>query len=256
MNTLITLFGGLAGVFVLYALGGLVRNLPLAVRAGLAGLLPLLGYFVLVVGRWPGLDVVAIHISVFLAAALVLLAFTQFRRRNAGRMHWAPKLLTVFFVGLVVINATLLYIATKGLPQPIARWWLGGDKVYSGFSGVVEHGQGAAKGVSSELSQLHRESQLGWQVEFEGLDGAGQTRAPVVRVRDRTGLPVKGVQVEIRLRRPGATVPALVLSLQSVDAGIYRGALTFPAEGRWLVDLRVMQGETLHYHATRELVLP
>jgi len=127
MSTMTTLFGGLAAVFALYAVGGLIRNVPPMLRAVLAGLIPLLGYFVFIVGRWPGLDVVAMHISVFLAAGLVLFAVSQFRRRSAGHMHWVPKLLVAFFIGLVVVNGSLLYIATKGLPEPIGRWWLGSE---------------------------------------------------------------------------------------------------------------------------------
>lgn len=258
MNTLTTLFGGLAAVFVLYAAGGAVRGLPPALRALLAGLIPLLAYFVLIVGRWPGLDVAAIHISVFLAAALVLFALTQFRRRSTGRMHWAPKLLTAFFIGLVFLNATLLYIATKGLPDPIARWWLGGDggPVHSGFSGVVPHSQGAAKAVSSELSQLHRESQLGWQVELSGLDAEGRTRPVEVRVKDRTGLPVAGLQAEVRLSRPGASTATGTLVLEPAEAGVYIGALALPAGGRWLAEVRLSQGKETGYHGTQEIVAP
>lgn len=258
MNTLTTLFGGLAAVFVLYAAGGTIRGLPPALRALLAGLIPLLAYFILIIGRWPGLDVAAIHISVFLAAALVLFALTQFRRRSPGRMHWAPKLLTAFFIGLVCLNATLLYIATKGLPEPIARWWLGSDggAVYSGFSGVVPHGQGAAKAVSSELSQLHRESQLGWQVEVNGLEADGRTRPIEVRVKDRTGLPVARAQADVRVLRPGAPTPASTLSLDAVEAGVYVGALTLPAGGRWLIEVRLLQDGELRYHSTQEIVAP
>lgn len=258
MNTLTTLFGGLAAVFVLYAAGGAIRSLPPALRALLAGLIPLLAYFVLIIGRWPGLDVVAIHISVFLAAALVLFALTQFRQRNAGRMHWAPKLLTAFFIGLVFLNAALLHIATKGLPEPIARWWLGGDRnaVYSGFSGVVAHDQAAAKAVSSELSEAHRESQIGWQVELSGLDSDSLTRPVQVRVRDRTGLPVERVRAELSVSRLGAAAPALTLPLDAVEAGVYIGALTLPAAGRWLVELRLVQGGELRYQSTQELVTP
>ena len=256
MNTMTTLFGGLAAVALLYAAGGAIRGLAPMLRALLAGLLPLLGYFVLIIGRWPGLDVVAIHISVFLAAGLVLFALTQFRQRSAGRMHWAPKLLIAFFLGLVVLNATLLHIATKGLPGPLARWWLGGEggEVYSGFSGVVAHDQGAAKTVSSELSEAHRESRLGWQVKLSGLDGEGLTRAVEVRVRDRTGLPIERVEAELQLARPGAAKPALTLPLQGVEAGVYIGAVTLPATGRWLVDLRLSQGGEARYHSTLELV--
>ena len=258
MNTMTTLFGGLVAVLAVYALGGLIRSLPPILRAVLAGLVPLLGYFVLIIGRWPGLDVVAIHISVYLAAALVLFALTRFRQASSGRMHWAPKLLTAFFLGLVVLNATLLYIATKGLPGPIAQWWFGseGKTVHSGFSGVVAHGQGAAKAVSSELSETHRELQLGWQVEVDGWAAQGTTHALVVRVRDRTGLPIEGVRAELQLSRPGAAQPTSTLALAAGAPGEYSGVLVLPASGRWLAELRLTAGGKLGHHSTRELVAP
>lgn len=258
MNTMITLFGGLAAVLALYAVGGLFRSLPPVLRAVLAGLVPLVVYFALIVGRWPGLDVVAIHISVFLAAALVLFALSQFHRRGGGRMHWAPKLLTGFFIGLVFVNGSLLYIATNGLPEPVAHWWLGSDggAVYSGFSGVVTHDPNAAKAVSSELSAAHRESVLGWRVEVSGLDRSGNSRLVRIRVKDRTGLPVDGVLAELRLQRPGAVAPTLTLPLDTVEAGVYSGALTLPGDGRWLVELRLMRDGKLHYHDIQELLTP
>ncbi|MEW6118541.1 MAG: FixH family protein [Pseudomonadota bacterium] len=255
--TLVTLFGGLVGVLVLYGLGGLVRSMPLMLRAALAGLIPLAAYFILTIGRWPGLDVAAIHISVFLAAALVLFASSQLRRRG-GRMHWVPKLLISFFVGLAVLNGILLYIATSGLPEPLGRWWLGGDggRVYSGFSGVVAHGRGAAKAVSSELSEAHREGLLGWQVETKGLDATGTTLPIRIRVRDRTGLPVGDAQAVLEVRRPGALVPERTLTLARTESGVYQGALVLPAGGRWLVEIRLRQNAAVRYHSTHEVNLP
>jgi nitrogen fixation protein FixH/multisubunit Na+/H+ antiporter MnhB subunit len=253
-----TLFGGLTAVLALYAIGGLFRTLPAMLRALLAGVIPLITYFVLIMGRWPGLDVVAIHISVFLAAALVLFAMSQFRRRGAERMHWAPKLLISFFVGLVFLNAALLYLSTKGLPDPIARWWLGRDDhvVYTGFSGVVSHGQNAAKAVSSELSETHRESLLGWQVDVSGLDGSGLTRLVEVRVKDRTGLPVDRVEAELRLMRPGAHAAALTLPLSEAEAGVYMGSLALPASGRWLLDVQLKRDGGRQYHSIQEVNAP
>lgn len=259
MNTLTTLFGGLAAVFSLYVLGGAVRGLPPILRAALAGLIPLLGYFALIVGRWPGLDVVAMHISVFLAAGLVLFALSQFRRRSTGRMHWAPKLLTAFFLGLVVVNGSLLYIATKGLPDPVGRWWLGGKgrPVYSGFSGVVAHDQAAAKAVSSELSQTQSQSALGWQVDVGGLDSAdGLTRSIRLRVKDRTGLPVDRLEAQLYLLRPGAAEATATLALAPLGAGSYGGELRLPASGRWVVELRLVRDRETRYRLTREVVAP
>ncbi len=259
MSTLFTLFSGLAAVIVLYWAGGLFRSLPPVLRALLASCIPLLVYFLSIVGRWPGLDVVAIHISVFLAAGLVLHILTLQRRRSTGGLHWVPKLLIGFFAGLVVINATLLYIATRGLPEPVARWWLGseGNKVYSGFSGVVPHHQDAAKAVSSALTQAHDEMQLGWQVEMEGLQAVlGQVQTLQVRAKDRTGLPLSQLQAEILLLRPGAPAAHARLPLQAAGAGVYVGNLTLPEKGRWIVELRLAQGDQTRYRDSRELVLP
>jgi nitrogen fixation protein FixH len=257
MNTMTTLFGGLSAVLALYAIGGIFRSLPPLLRAVLAAGVPLLGYFVLIVGRWPGLDVVAIHISVFFATALVLLALTQFRKRG-GRMHWAPKLLMLFFLGLTFLMGAFLYIANKGLPEPVGRWWLGskGGAIYSGFSGVVPHGQNAANAISSELSETQRELQLGWQIKVSGLDGKGYARQLEVHVKDRTGLPVERVDAEIRLLRPGATEPTLILPLKTQEAGVYTGVLTLPATGRWLLEMRLMQDGKLYNHSIQELTAP
>lgn len=259
MNTMLTLFGGLAAVLVLYTIGGLIRGVPPLVRAILAGAIPLLAYFALIIGTWPGLDVVAIHISVFFATALVLLVLTQFRKRG-GRLHWAPKLLMFFFLGLTLLMGSFLYIANNGLPEPIGRWWLGshgGGPINSGFSGVVPHGQNAATAISSELSEAHRELQLGWQVELNGLDGTGYTRRVEVHVRDRTGLPVDRVEAQLILQRPGAVVPALTLPLNAVEGGgVYIGSLTLPAAGRWVAELRLMRDRNVRYRSTQELVAP
>ena len=256
-NTVLTLFGGLAAVLVLYAIGGLVRSLPPILRAVLAGAIPLVAYFVLIIGHWPGLDVVAIHISVFFATALVLFALTLFRRRG-GRMHWAPKLLMWFFLGLTLLMAGFLYIANKGLPEPIGRWWLGSKSgpVYSGFSGVVPHNQEAAAAISSELSKAHREAELGWDIDVVGLDDKGLVRSVRVRVRNSTGLPVDRVEAELRLQRPGAARAELVLPLAELDAGVYGGELRLPANGRWLVELRLARDRVLRYQHTQELVMP
>ena len=256
-NTVLTLFGGLAAVLVLHAVGGLIRSLPPILRAVLAGGIPLLTYFILIIGHWPGLDVVAIHISVFFATALVLFALTLFRRRGV-HLHWAPKLLMLFFLGLTVLMAGFLYIANKGLPEPIGRWWLGthGGPVYSGFSGVVPHNQEAATAISSELSKAHREAELGWDIDVSGLDDNGLERSIRVRVRNHTGLPVDRVEAELRLQRPGAARTELTVPLAELDAGVYGAALRLPANGRWLVELRLSRDHVLHYQHTQELVEP
>src|SRR3569623_435734 len=132
-----------------------------------------------------------------------------------------------FFAGLSVLLGGCLYIANKGLPEPIGRWWLGskGGPVYSKYSNIIPHNQEAATAISSELSMAHREAELGWDIDVSGLDGNESVRTVRVRVRNHTGLPVDRVVAELRLHRPGAVQAPLTVPLPELDAGVYGGVL-------------------------------
>lgn len=255
MTTLTSLVGGLLLMLILYGTLGWVTALTQATRTILASSLTLITYFFLIVGRWPGLDVVAMHISIFLVSGLLLYLYVS-RRRNKAKLHWVPKTLIGFFVLLAVINSFLLYISTRGLPPQIARYWLPGDDIKnSGFSGVVGHDQTAAKAVSSELSRSHASTQLGWQIQVTGLQEFTQTSQVVsVKVLDRSGLPVRGLQVQLNLLRPGAVNQVATIPLVYKEAGEYSNILDIPAKGRWLVEVELSQQGQVMYREAREMV--
>lgn len=257
MSTLVTLLSGVLLMLVLHALLGWIPRLTSVLRAVMASSITLLSYFGLIVGRWPGLDVVAMHISVFLVAGLLLYMFSQYRSRRAGRLHWAPKLLIGFFILLAVINTFLLYVATRGLPPTLAQFWLpGGNTVNTGFSGVVEHGQEAAKAVSSELSRSYSTAQLGWRIRLDGLPETVQTPPLIsVKVQDRSGSPVTGLQALMLLSRPGSAQIASRITLPAKGPGEYGNVLGFPGSGRWLVDLQLSQRGQLVYRESVEVAV-
>ena len=256
MTTLTTLISGLVlMVFVHFALG-ILRRLSVALRAMLASSLALVVYFFMIIGSWPGLDVVAMHISIFVVAGL-LLYMTSNRRPNQARMHWVPKLLIGFFVLLAVINSFLLYISTRGLPPSIAHFWLpGGGEVNSGFSGVVGHGQEAARAVSSTLKQSHAATQLGWRIQIVGLQEIAQPSQIVsVKVLDSQEMPIRDLNIELQLRRPGADRSVVSLPLVYKDAGEYSNVLDIPAPGRWLAEVVLAQQGRVVYREARETTL-
>jgi nitrogen fixation protein FixH len=258
MNIFYTLFGGLLLVIVLFGVLGLIKTLPNVMRALLASVAPLFAYVLHIFDSWPGLDVVAIHISLFLGAGLMLYMFSQSRRRARGQLHWGPKLLIGFFVMLAVLNACFLAISTNGLPRIVARWWLPhGDTVNSGFSGVVAHDQQAASAVSAELSRRYSAKQLGWRIEVNGLDYPAQTQQNIkLKVYDRTGLPLSGLHGELRLSRPGAPEPVARIAFVPTDEGEYHAELDLPEPGRWLVELVLQQDGAVRYRDSQEIVLP
>lgn len=239
MTTGLTLFGGLAAVLLLFAALRALR-MPAELAGLVAAAAPLFAYIATLFGHWPGLDVVAIHIAVFIIAAFMLVVVSRNRAKQA-RMHWAPKALIVFFLVLIVMNAGFLYVSTQGLPPALARLLLpgSGDKtVHTGFSGTTRHGDEAAKAIGADLSKLHQNEQLGWQVRVEGLRMAsvGQNTVTVI-AEDRQGNPLNGLTGSIGVARPGTQ--GETLPLDPLGDGHYAARLDFAAAGLWLVELQL-----------------
>lgn len=247
-QTLPTLFGGLAVVLILFSLTG---RLPYLVRALVAAGIPLLGYFIYMIGRWPGLDVVAIHVAVFSGAALVMLMIARYQSNSGGKLHWVPKALIAFFLLLTLLMAGFLYISTQGLPPWLALMVLpGADKVMirTGFSGVLEHGQEAAKTISSQLSERYRQDKLGWDVAVQGLRVPSKgDNTIVVEVGDADDRPLTGLTAVLYAKRPGAAGEGTPQVMHETTAGIYKGRLHLPASGLWLVNLSLTRGEERHH---------
>lgn len=238
MTTGLTLFGGLAAVLVLF---GLLRAMRMTAElSGLvAGALPLFAYIAMLFGSWPGLDVVSIHIAVFISAAFILVVFSRYRSMHT-RLHWVPKALIVFFLILIVMNAGFLYVSTKGLPPGLARLLLPGSEnktLHTGFSGTTRHGQEAAKAIGADLTKQYRIEQLGWAVRVEGLrmPSVGNN-AVTVFVEDREGKALTGLTGLIEVARPGAKGEVVALK---AGTGQYEANLDFPAPGLWLVRLEL-----------------
>jgi hypothetical protein len=239
MTTELTLFGGLAVVLLLFALARALR-MPAELAGMLAAAVPLFAYIATLFWSWPGLDVVAIHIAVFIIAAFVLAVLSRNRAKQA-RMHWVPKALLAFFLVLIVMNAGFLYISTQGLPPGLSRLLLpgAGDKtLHTGFAGTTRHGEEAAKTIGADLSKLHRNEQLGWRVRVEGLrmPTAGQNSV-VVFADDREGKALSGLTGAFVIARPGAK--GETVALEPLSEGQYETRLDFAAAGLWLVELRL-----------------
>ena len=156
-----TLFGGALVIIVLYfllqAFG--VSNYW---RGVISGVLPVIGYLALSTSKWPGGDVISMHMAVYLATATVLTVIGARKRGEVKRLHWGPKVIMIFFLALFVIDGTLLVISGQGVPQEVAKWLLPPAKknhqtAHTAFAGVVTHGEEAAKAGEAEVEQAEDE---------------------------------------------------------------------------------------------------
>ncbi len=168
--------------------------------AGMAiALLALLIYVPWAILTWPGADVFAIHLAIFLTVAYAL---GMIGGRVGRGWHWAPALIVGFFVVVIVTNVVFLGVAEQGitglfatlLPTP-----QGSEVVDSRFPGTVSHDYQEKEALyNAYLRQVEKQQARGWQVRKGWLykPVVDQAATFVVEVHDRDGQPVSGAQIE------------------------------------------------------------
>jgi len=268
-NLLVSLALG-TGLIVLASLAlARFRALGAARSAGLAGLGALLVYLPLAMRQWPGADVLAIHLAVYLLTAFACGVLLRVRERSrgsqgAGRLHWGPMLIIGFFVFLVAINAVFMLMAERGVSPRLGEALFPAPTGESGFSsafpGVVSHDFYEKESLyNAYLQQVERQRERGWRIR-KGWVGKPLPQAPTVfRViaQTRDGDPLPGAQVTGQFLRPADSRLDIAFTLQEVQPGVYETALTMPAPGLWNLILQVRKGDDLHeVRATTSVATP
>ena len=239
-----TLFGGLLLAAALFFAS---RRLGLSNfwAAVLSGIVPFVAYLIYSKQHWAGGDVLAIHFAVYLANAGLLGVFGGMQQKKE-KMHWAPRLIIGFFIGLVVLNAVLLSIASRGLPDKIAGFILPNpeqQRVHTAFPGVVPHDRN--KSYQPHLERVEQQRNLGWQPVMQGVDTLQSGRAGklVLTIVDDQGQAVEGADVDLGFWRLANSRDDKHLVMQESAGGVYEAEVTLPDPGRWVMELYISKGE-------------
>lgn len=237
-----TLFGGLIAVVILFFVARTLR-LSIFWSSFAAAMLPLAVYLFISLGAIPEGDILAIHFVLYIITAVVLGVYASIQKVN--RMHWAPRLITGFFVFLVIFNAALLSISSHGLPI-----WLGNillpnpqqQTLHTAFPGLIPHDRN--KLYEPHLQELEAQKALGWQVSLQGLDQLRHDVASniVLIVRDKNNAPLQADKATLSLLRMANSLDDHRISLEQVEPGRYQTKLNLPDAGRWIVELEITRG--------------
>ncbi len=218
-------------------------------------------YVPMVILRWPGMDVVAIHVALYGVIPYVMGIITSHWEhqermgiRNEGRwFHWYPAILVGFFVVIAVVDSIIITLAQSGFSNPVIQWLApeepGHGRITSVFPGTIAHDfQEREKDYNAYLRQLEIQKKRGWKVNRGFLDTPYQNEPAEFRIQvlDRNGQPVAGATVKARFLRPSDRRLDQVLSLKELEPGLYGATVTLPAKGRWYVVAEVVRGEDLH----------
>jgi nitrogen fixation protein FixH len=218
--------------------------------AGMAvALLAILIYVPWAILTWPGADIFAIHLAIYLTAAYALGAIGG----RVGRgWHWAPALIVGFFVMVIVTNVVFLGVAEQGITGLFAKLLpkpQGSEVADSRFPGTVSHAyQEKEAQYNAYLRQVEEQQARGWQVRKGWLHRpvVAQPATFVVAVSDDHGVPVSGAEVKGRFLRTSSSRDDLDFTMSEVAPGEYRVTLTMPLHGLWQLVLRINRGEALH----------
>ena len=220
--------------------------------AALVALLTLGVYGPYAILRWPGGDVFALHLAVYLLTSLVCGLLLE-RRSGGSRLHWGPAALGGFFIVVVIGGAVFVTVAERGLSPSVARWLLPQPRaegpVTSVFPGVVARDFHKKEALYNHyLQQVERQRQRGWQVQKGWLTEpvAGQEATFRVTVQTRDSQPLHGATVTGQFLRPSASALDMALHLTELAPGVYETTLRLPVPGTWNLVLQIRQGQELH----------
>lgn len=202
--------------------------------------------------RWPGGDVFALHLGIYLLVSLACGLLLEVRASGKG-LHWGPAAIIGFFIFVAVAGAVFVAVAERGLSPAFWGRWLpaadSGRQVTSVFPGVISHDFHKKEALYNQyLQQVERQRQRGWQVR-KGWVGDAVAERPIgfrVAVQTRENEPVTGATVSGRFLRPSDSQRDIDFQLAEQSPGVYEAPVALPLAGSWNLVLQIRRAEDLH----------
>ena len=250
---------GLGVVLVVLVFFALHRFTPLNSKqtALVVALLATAGYLPFAIIRWPGADVVTMHLAIYLVVAYMLGIIgyqrdvVQAEGGSRKWFHWGPALIVAFFGVIITVDSVFVTLAIHGMPENIERELLPKQlaerPASTVFPGVVhDHYFQKENAFNDYLEQVAAQRKEGWTVHKGWLTdqpAAGKPAVFQLQVLDRDGKPVASARVQGRFVRPSNSRLDQTFTMAEVKPGLYQAKLVLPQPGVWGLQVRVDKGK-------------
>jgi len=267
LNLLITLPVGILLVIIMFfLLQRFVTRTPL--RTGVvAAVLTSVLYIAYTIPFWPGGDVFAVHIALFLITVYIL-AITGHQRMKSGtgsrRLHWAPATIIGFFVVVVSVDSVFIYLAQRGVGPDWAQRILptpgSGGQVESHFPGVISH-DFQQKEALFNAYQAERAQQraLGWEshIGWDRTATSDRRNRLLLSLHDKDKQAIVDAEVSGRFLFPGDLKLDRKFQMRSLGEGLYAAELQLERAGTWDLVLTIShKGDKLELRTTTNVEHP
>jgi nitrogen fixation protein FixH len=209
---------------------------------------------------WPGGDVFAIHIALYLLSVYGMWIVTS-QKRGKSKFHWAPVTIFLFFGVIIVTDSVLVLLAENGmsnawvkrvLPEPSSS-----GNVHSIFPGTVSH-DFREKTAQFNIYQEKRRHQkeLGWSIKlgWKNEAQAGVRNTLYVEIKDAQGRFLENAKVTARFMYPADMNLDQIHKLTTDKSGLYATDLTLMNPGDWGMILNIQHGPDQYEMRTRTTI--
>jgi len=230
--------------------------------ASMVSLLVLGIYVPLSIFKWPGGDIFAIHMAMYMVTAYLLGIISSYREKRLAELpsgekapffHWGPATIVGFFLFLIVVDSIFVTWATQGVSGDVAAWLFpkprNAGHVESHFPGTVSKDyQKAQSEYNAYLEQLETQKKRGWQIHkgFTETPHVGEDQVFQVELRDKQGKLLPGAEINGRFMRPSNSKQDVDFNMKEVSPGLYQVHLSLAYPGNWDLDMHIRRGEEKH----------
>ena len=267
MNILVTLLGGVLAIAVIFIVMYQVSNMSGKMVAVVMAFAVVAAYVPISIFIWPGADVFAIHIALYLVSVYILGIITSQRdmRRQAGKQgfgfHWAPAAIVVFFVVLIIMDSFFIMFATKGMDSDIAKMLLpapqSGGKVSSHFPGTVSHDYHQKYEQYVEYQKrFETQKSRNWTIR-KGWLGEATVNKPVifrVEIKNDKQQVITDAKVTGKFLRPADSKRDVAFTMREIEPGVYQQSITLTQPGNWDLIVNIHKGADEHEIRAKTIV--
>ena len=258
-NILLTLLGGVFSIAAIFIILYRVSNMSGKMVAIVMAFAVTATYVPISIFIWPGADVFAIHIALYLVSVYVLGIVTSQRdaRRQAGKegfgFHWAPAAIVTFFVILIIMDSFFIMFATKGMDSNIAKLLLpdpkSGRRVSSNFPGTVSHDYHQKQNQYNDyLKRFEAQKLRNWTIRKGWLGEAIVNKPAIFRVEIKTNKQqlVSNAKITGQFLRPADSKLDKSFTMQEIEPGVYQQSITLTQPGNWDLILKIHKDNDDH----------
>ncbi len=247
---IITLSSGVILISVIFFIVKGLTKMPSSVVGAIVAVVTLVVFMPLAIIYWPGGDIFAIHLAIYMITVYALAIITGQHEKNAG-VHWAPVTIIGFFVVLVLVDSFFVTISDKGLSSEVANLVLpksdDDSKATYNYPGKVVHDYYQKENLYNDyLKNIEARHNSQWKIKKGWLIApiVNQEATFQIQIKDKNENAITNANITGQFIRFSNSRLDQKFSMKYIDNGIYQVMVNLSEPGRWGLVLKIHHAST------------